>query len=82
MSAQDRETTRQERLELDIDLRLSGLWREVQGVTEWSLEAAAAYMRAAYARGYITALTEPDDARGALCRDNGYRVPEKGEHVR
>jgi hypothetical protein len=32
-------------------------------------------MRAAYGKGYCDALTE--DARGTLCADHGYRVPER-----
>jgi hypothetical protein len=33
----------------------------------------AAFMRAAYGKGYCDALTE--DAPGSLCLDHGYRVP-------
>ena len=61
-------------LELDIDLRLTDLWREAAGIEEWSLEVVAAFMRAAYGKGYCDALTEDD--RGSLCVDHGYRVPE------
>ena len=45
-------------LELDIDLRLTDLWREAAGIEEWSLEVVAAFMRAAYGKGYCDALTE------------------------
>ena len=45
-------------LELDIDLRLVDLWREAAGICEWSLEVVAAFMRAAYGKGYCDALTE------------------------
>jgi hypothetical protein len=65
--------SRIELLELDIDLRLSDLWAEVCEVSEWNLEVVAAFMRAAYGKGYCDALTE--DAPGALCRDHGYRIP-------
>ena len=34
-------------LELDIDMRLVDLWREAAGISEWSLEVVAAFMRAA-----------------------------------
>ena len=44
-------------LELDIDLRLADLWREAAGITEWNLEVVAAFMRAAYGKGYCDALT-------------------------
>ena len=65
--------TRIDLLELDIDLRLADLWREAAGIGEWSLEVVAAFMRAAYGKGYCDALTE--DSPGALCSDHGYRVP-------
>src|ERR1043166_1338074 len=60
-------------LELDIDLRLTDLWREAAEISEWSLDVVAAFMRAAYGKGYCDALTE--DAPGSLCIDHGYRVP-------
>jgi hypothetical protein len=62
-------------LELDIDLRLADLWREASTINEWSLEVVAAFMRAAYGKGYCDALTE--DAPGSLCADHGYRVPAR-----
>jgi len=58
--------TRIELLELDIDLRLADLWGEACGVSEWNLEVVAAFLRAAYGKGYCDALTE--DAPGSLCR--------------
>ena len=67
--------TRIELLELDIDLRLVDLWGEACGVTEWNLEVVAAFLRAAYGKGYCDALTE--DAPGSLCRDHGYRIPAR-----
>lgn len=67
--------TRIDLLELDIDLRLADLWREAADVTEWSLEVASAFMRAAYGKGYCDALTE--DFPGALCHDHGYEVPPR-----
>ena len=54
--------TRIDLLELDIDLRLADLWREAGDVAEWNLEVVAAFMRAAYGKGYCDALTE--DAPG------------------
>ena len=62
-------------LELDIDLRLADLWREAADVSEWSLEVVAAFMRAAYGKGYCDALTEED--QGSLCHDHGYRIPAR-----
>jgi hypothetical protein len=67
--------SRIELLELDIDLRLSDLWIEACEVSDWSLEVVAAFMRAAYGKGYCDALTE--DAPGSLCRDHGYRIPAR-----
>ena len=72
--------TRIDLLELDIDLRLADLWREAADVTEWNLEVVAAFMRAAYGKGYCDALTE--DAPGSLCHAHGYRVPDRQEPVR
>jgi len=60
-------------LELDIDLRLTDLWREACEVTEWNVEVVGAFMRAAYGKGYCDALTE--DLPGSLCEEHGYRIP-------
>ena len=65
--------TRIDLLELDIDLRLTDLWREAAEITEWNLEVVSAFMRAAYGKGYCDALTE--DSPGSLCEEHGYRVP-------
>jgi hypothetical protein len=64
-------------LELDIDLRLADLWREAAEVGEWNLEVMAAFIRAAYGKGYCDALTE--DSPGSLCHDHGYRIPGHSE---
>jgi hypothetical protein len=60
-------------LELDIDLRLTDLWREAAEIGEWNLDVVAAFMRAAYGKGYCDAFTE--DSPGSLCSDHGYEVP-------
>lgn len=62
-------------LELDIDLRLADLWREAADISEWNLDVVAAFLRAAYGKGYCDALTE--EAPGSLCHDHGYRVPAR-----
>src|SRR5665213_1959732 len=62
-------------LELDIDLRLTDLWREAADISEWNLDVVAAFMRAAYGKGYCDALTE--DLPGSLCHDHGYRIPAR-----
>ena len=67
--------TRIDLLELDIDLRLSDLWREAVDVSDWSLEVVAAFIRAAYGKGYCDALTEAEP--GSLCVEHGYRLPER-----
>ena len=67
--------TRIDLLELDIDLRLTDLWREAAEITEWNLEVVSAFMRAAYGKGYCDALTE--DAPGSLCLEHGYEVPKR-----
>ena len=64
-------------LELDIDLRLTDLWREAGEITDWNLDVVAAFMRAAYGKGYCDALTE--DAPGSLCLEHGYDVPRRRE---
>ena len=58
-----------------IDLRLADLWREAAGITDWSLDVVAAFMRAAYGKGYCDALTE--ESPGSLCSEHGYRVPAR-----
>src|SRR6476469_1680086 len=65
--------TRIDLLELDIDLRLADLWREASEIDDWNIEVVAAFMRAAYGKGYCDALTE--DSPGSLCEEHGYRVP-------
>ncbi len=67
--------TRIDLLELDIDLRITDLWREAVDVSEWNLEVVAAFIRAAYGKGYCDALTE--DSPGALCLEHGYRIPDR-----
>ena len=67
--------TRIDLLELDIDLRLIDLWREAADVQEWNLDVVAAFMRAAYGKGYCDALTE--EQPGSLCEDHGYRIPPR-----
>jgi len=71
--------TRIDLLELDIDLRLSDLWREAADVQEWNLDVVAAFMRAAYGKGYCDALTE--ELPGSLCEDHGYRIPPRRQAV-
>ncbi len=67
-------------LELDIDLRLADLWREAVDVEDWSLEVVAAFIRAAYGKGYCDALTEASP--GSLCHEHGYRIPNRPpEHL-
>jgi hypothetical protein len=73
LAAMANKPSRIDLLELDIDLRLTDLWREAGEITEWNLEVVAAFMRAAYGKGYCDALTE--DAPGSLCHDHGYRIP-------
>ncbi len=75
-----KQPSRVDLLELDIDLRLADLWRELEEISEWNLEIAAAFMRAAYGKGYCDALTEDD--HGSLCADHGYRLPAKRDAQR
>ena len=70
-----RSPSRIELLELDIDLRLVDLWAEATEVDDWSIDVVAAFLRAAYGKGYCDALTE--DERGLLCHDHGYRIPDR-----
>jgi hypothetical protein len=62
-------------LELDIDLRIRDLWDEAYQTTEWNLEKVASFLRAAYGKGYTSALVE--ETRGQLCSDYGYQVPSR-----
>ena len=39
----------------------------------WNIEIVAAFMRAAYGKGYCDSLTE--ESPGSLCLEHGYRVP-------
>lgn len=75
MSPQPDEPTRIELLELDIDVRLPLLWREMLEIEKWDLESASACVRAAFGYGYFQAMTDPDPER--FFREHGYRVPER-----
>src|SRR5918999_981236 len=76
-SVAKRRPSRIDLLELDIDLRVADLWREAAEIDEWNLEVVAAFMRAAYGKGYCDALTE--DSPGSLCHDHGYRIPRRDQ---
>lgn len=71
------EPTASDLLAMDIDFRLVDLWRELDTITEWNLEIAAAFVRAAYGKGYQDSMEEP---HGKLHADNGYTVPPKPAH--
>lgn len=71
--------SRMDLLELDLDMRLTLLWAEVQHVEEWNLDVVSAFIRAAYGKGYVDALSEPKEDAGSLARDHGFRVPRRGE---
>lgn len=75
MGEVQKQPNRIDMLELDIDTRLPALWAEAFQIQEWNLEVAAAFMRAAYGKGYCDALTELPEDRGTLTRDHGYGVP-------
>jgi hypothetical protein len=75
LSRMPKRPSRIDLLELDIDLRLADLWREADDVDDWNLEVVAAFIRAAYGKGYCDALTE--EQPGSLCEEHGYRVPPR-----
>lgn len=81
MSGQEREPTRREMVELDIDMRIADLWKELgfeKDLSDEERECIAVYMRAAYGKGYKDALEEDDrEERGKLFLDNGYDVHGK-----
>jgi hypothetical protein len=65
-----------ELLNTDIDFRLTELWMQFNDIEEWTTEVIAAFLRAAYGRGYVDALEEERRGeRGKLCADNDYRIP-------
>ncbi len=68
--------TRIDLLELDIDVRLAGLWKEVDKIDEWNLKTVATFIRAAYGKGYCDARTEDEPDQGELCLEHGYRAPQ------
>ena len=56
-------------------------WRNRARLAESARTAfVAAFMRAAYGKGYCDALTEDD--QGSLCLDHGYRLPAKRDAER
>lgn len=64
-----------QRLELDVDIRLTPVWEHASQVEEWTLEKVAVFMRACYGKGYCDAHTEEIPAQ--LYRDNGIPVPDR-----
>lgn len=68
-----------DRLELDIDTRLSELWQELWASDDFAVihaderarEIFAVFMRAAYGRVYMDALKD----KGELCLEHGYALP-------
>lgn len=66
-----------QKLEFDIDLRLTDLWRSAAELEEgdWNVEVTMAFARAAYGQGYTDCLKDPDPE--ALFREHGYQVPER-----
>jgi hypothetical protein len=61
-----------EELETDLDLRLMWLWQIIAECgNEYDLPQIAAWVRAAYGKGYIDGQHEP---YGKLAQDNGYRM--------
>lgn len=68
--------TRTDLLCLDIDLRMADLWADLDTFPEeLNRMQTAAFMRAAFGRGYLEALRESEERRGELCRTHGYRIP-------
>lgn len=67
--------SREELLELDLDMRLHSIVLQILGMDELDDWVVAAFLRLAYGAGYEDALSEP--CRGQLLRDHGYRVPSK-----
>lgn len=67
---------RAEKLNDDIDWRLSDLMLQAFNEDNWDMESIIKYLRAAYGKGYIDAIQEPSNLRGKLCSDHGYSIPE------
>jgi hypothetical protein len=70
----ERKLTAQERVDLDLDLRLLRVWVEASSCAFYD-PLAWAYLRLAHGLGYLDALSEP--RRGQLCRDHGFPVPKR-----
>ena len=67
-------------LELDIDLRIADLWREAAEIDEWNIEVVAAFMRAAYGKGYCDASRRTRPA--ACARSTAIECPCAGRPLR
>lgn len=65
--------TKKQKLEIELDLRLSEIWGLTDSFEEWDLSALAQFIRAAYTKGYIDALTEEEGGR-LLSDVPGYRI--------
>lgn len=65
---------RMSRFQLELDTRMLELWQVIDDSDELTLELVACLLRAAYGRGYVDAVSEPDP--GALLREHGYKVPQ------
>lgn len=63
-------------LELDIDLRLVDLWKELDKfLPDHMVDPVAICLRVAFSRGYEEALTDP--VPGGFFIEHGYPVPER-----
>lgn len=70
-----RRINKADKLDVDIDTRISLLWQRAYEIEEWTLEAVGAFMRAAYGKGYVDAHQEARDGNPAkLAIDNDYRL--------
>jgi hypothetical protein len=67
-----------ERLFLDIDVRLTGIWIDSLAIRRWTAAKRLAFFRAAWASGYMHGLTESPP--GDLLRTHGLPTPPTRLH--
>lgn len=70
-----RKRAKEDKLEIDMDSRLTDLWIEATEIEEWDLRVVGAFLRAAYGRGYLDALAEDKEGeRGKLLYEHGFKI--------
>lgn len=65
------------RFNVELDTRMLDLWQVIDDSEELTVELVGCLLRAAYGRGYVDAVSEPEP--GALLREHNYKMPQRSQ---